>query len=64
MTLERWRADVFALCWRQHGGSGLAIDWSSAMELLVEDQRALLDAIGERRAAEAKAIKDGGSKTP
>ena len=52
---------MFDLCWRQHGGSGLAIDWESAMDLLVEDREALLEAISERRAAEAKAIKDAGS---
>jgi len=49
---------VFDLCWHQHGGSGLAIDWASAMELLVEDRDALLEQIAERRGIEAKAIKD------
>ena len=41
---------------RQHGGSGLSMDWASAMELLVEDRDALLARVSERREAEAKAI--------
>ena len=60
LSLDSWRARMFALCWHQHGGSGLSIDWASALELPVEDQRALLELVADRREAEAKAIRGEG----
>ena len=51
---------MFLLCWTQHGGSGLSIDYATALDLPIGDADWLVDRIGKRRAEEAKAIKSAG----
>ena len=56
MSLDAWREGLFHLCWRQHGGSGLGLSLSEALELPVGDRAWLLERIAEQRAEEARAI--------
>lgn len=59
MGHETWREVVFGLSWRQHHGSGLTCDVSTAMDLEVSDALWLLDRITEQRKRESDAIRKG-----
>jgi hypothetical protein len=54
--LDVWRECLFQLCWQQHGGSGLAIPFADALELLTTDRDWLLERIGQQRTLEAKEL--------
>jgi hypothetical protein len=54
--MDDWREGLFQLCWGQHGGSGLAITFYDALELLTTARDWLLERIGEQRAREAKEL--------
>ena len=56
LALEQWREGLFQLCWRQHGGSGLNVSLSEALELSTRDRDWLLERIGQQRAREAREI--------
>ncbi len=47
---------MFQLCWRQHGGSGLGVTYSEALELPLADRDWLLERIGTQRTREAREI--------
>jgi hypothetical protein len=48
---------MFMLTWRQHGGSGLGISWSDALELELNDRDWLVERILKQRRREANEIK-------
>jgi len=54
--LDVWREGVFQLCWHQHGGSGLALDVGTALEMHTSDRDWLLERIGEQRSREAREL--------
>ena len=56
MSINGWREGMFQLCWRQHGGSGLSISMTEALELSTADRDWYLERIGEQRSREARAI--------
>jgi hypothetical protein len=47
---------MFQLCWHQHGGSGLAITFTDALDLAVHDRDWLIERIGNQRSREAKEL--------
>jgi hypothetical protein len=47
---------MFALCWRQHGGSGLGVTYGEALELPLADRDWLIERIGNQRSREAREI--------
>lgn len=47
---------MFQLCWHQHGGSGLALSFADALDLVVQDRDWLLERIGAQRSKEADAL--------
>ncbi len=53
---------MFQLCWRQHGGSGLGITVSEALDLPVGDRDWLLDRIGTQRSREARELEKAARK--
>jgi len=56
MSLDVWREGLFQLCWQQHGGSGLAVDVATALEMSTSDRDWLLERIGEQRSREAREL--------
>ena len=62
MTIDAWREGMFQLCWRQHGGSGLTISMTEALELSTADRDWYLKRIGEQRSREARAIEHAGRR--
>lgn len=56
VDLELWREGMFQLCWHQHGGSGLALSFADALDLVVQDRDWLLERIGTQRSKEADAL--------
>lgn len=54
--MNTWREGLFQLCWRQHGGSGLGIPMTEALNLSPFDRDWFLDRIGEQRSVEARQI--------
>ena len=62
VSFDDWLRITFALCWQQHGGSGLLITWGEALELELSERNALLDLVGERRRLESEAIKKAHEK--
>ncbi len=60
--MDVWREGLFQLCWQQHGGSGLAIPFADALELLTTDRDWLLERIGHQRAREAKELEKAARK--
>ena len=53
---------MFQICWQQHGGSGLGITVSEALDLPVQDRDWLLERIGSQRAREAREIEQAARK--
>ena len=51
-----WREGLFQLCWRQHGGSGLGISMSEALNMTPMDRDWFLERISDQRAQEARQI--------
>lgn len=47
---------MFALCWNQHGGSGLSITWHEAGELEFQEAMILARKIRKQRKAEQAAL--------
>ncbi len=56
MTLEMWREELFQLCWRQHGGSGLGLSLTEALGLEVGERDWLLERIATQRTSEAREL--------
>ena len=56
MSLDAWRDALFHLCWHQHGGSGLQLSFSDALELPVSERDWFLERIGEQRTREAREL--------
>ena len=56
MNMETWREGIFQMCWRQHGGSGLAVTVDDALDLPTTDRDWLIERIGSQRAREAKEL--------
>jgi hypothetical protein len=54
--MDAWRESLFQLCWRQHGGSGLGVEMSEALEMTLSDRDWYLERIGEQRSREAKQL--------
>ncbi|WP_211483735.1 hypothetical protein [Corallococcus exiguus] len=54
--MDAWREALFQLCWRQHGGSGLAVTLHDALELPTTDRDWLIERVGRQRAREAKEL--------
>jgi hypothetical protein len=54
--MDAWRESLFQLCWRQHGGSGLGVEMSEALEMTPADRDWYLERIGEQRSREAKQL--------
>jgi hypothetical protein len=50
--MESWRENLFQLCWHQHGGSGVNVDLSEAMEMTPADRDWFLERIGDQRSSE------------
>jgi len=44
------------LCWKDHGGSGLNIDWKSVFNLTQDEADLMLEMISDRRKREAQNI--------
>lgn len=51
---------MFALCWTQHGGSGLGWSRTEARELDLAELDWWLERVADQRAAEARAIEQAG----
>jgi hypothetical protein len=47
---------MFQLCWHQHGGSGLSLTLSDALDLAVQDRNWLIERIGSQRSREANEL--------
>ncbi|MCC6642359.1 MAG: hypothetical protein IT386_14460 [Deltaproteobacteria bacterium] len=62
MDLDSWREGLFALCWRQHGGSGLGVTLGDALELPVGDRDWLVERIGGQRSREARELERANRK--
>ena len=62
MSIDAWREGLFQLCWRQHGGSGLSISMTEALELSAADRDWYLERIGEQRGREARAIEQAAKR--
>lgn len=60
--MDVWREGLFQLCWQQHGGSGLAITFTDALELPTTDRDWLLERIGQQRTLEAKELQKAARK--
>jgi hypothetical protein len=56
VTLDAWREALFALAWRQHGGSGMAASLGDVLDLPLADRDWLLERIGEQRTREAREL--------
>ncbi|MHB1843376.1 MAG: hypothetical protein ACYCWW_00895 [Deltaproteobacteria bacterium] len=53
---------LFQLLYTQHGGSGLSLTMTEAMELDLDRMRWLLERLGEERQREARAIEQAARK--
>ena len=53
---------MFRLCWHEHGGSGLALPWSDALELDLGDRNWLYERINRQRKDEARALEKAAKK--
>lgn len=62
VDLDAWREAIFALCWSQHGGSGLGLSLSDALELPVSDRDWLVERVDTQRTREAWAIEHANRK--
>ena len=47
---------IFHLSWHQHGGSGLAITFSDALDLSLQDRDWFVEHIGAERVREAREL--------
>ena len=56
IELDDWREGLFQMSWHQHGGSGLNISMSEALEMFVTDRDWFLKHIANQRADEARQI--------
>jgi hypothetical protein len=48
---------MFMLTWCQHGGSGLGLTWSDALDLDLNDRNWLIERVLKQRRREAQEIK-------
>ncbi len=48
------------MCWHQHGGSGLGLTMSEALEMSTRDRDWFLERIGDQRSQEARALEKAG----
>ena len=44
------------MCWHQHGGSGLGLNMSEALEMSTSDRDWFLERIGDQRSREAREL--------
>ena len=49
---------LFLLMWQQHGGSGLAVGYSDAMDMRYDDAVWFAEKINSQREREARAVRD------
>ena len=56
MSMDAWREGLFQLCWHQHGGSGLGVSMTEALEMTPVDRDWFLERIGDQRSREARQI--------
>lgn len=62
IDLDGWRESLFALCWRQHGGSGLGVTLAEGLDLPVGDRDWLVERVGEQRSREARELERANRK--
>jgi len=53
---------MFRLCWQEHGGSGLTMSWSDALELSLTDRDWLIERVDKQRRDEARALERAAKK--
>lgn len=53
---------MFRLCWQEHGGSGLTLPWSDALELDLGDRNWLYERVNKQRKDEARALEKAAKK--
>ena len=53
---EVWEA-MFALCWTQHGGSGLGWTRSEVLDMTIAEFRWFIERVSSQRAKEANALR-------
>jgi len=53
---------MFRLCWHEHGGSGLVMPWSDALELELSDRNWLYERVNKQRREEARALEKAAKK--
>jgi len=56
VSMDAWREGLFQLCWHQHGGSGLGVSMTEALEMTPVDRDWFLERIGDQRSREARQI--------
>ena len=54
--MDAWREGLFQLCWHQHGGSGLGVSMTEALDMTLVDRDWFLERIGDQRSREARQI--------
>ena len=54
--MDAWREGLFQLCWHQHGGSGLGVSLTEALDMTPVERDWFLERIGDQRSREARQI--------
>jgi len=56
VELDDWREGLFQLSWQQHGGSGLGMTRSEALDLQLDERQWLRERIEQQRERESKQL--------
>ena len=60
---EDWRELIFALVYQHHGGSGMAISWSDALDMSFDEIEWYADRASAQRQKEAAAMRASSRKS-
>jgi hypothetical protein len=56
VDFDEWNEGLFQLCWQQHGGSGLSITRSEALDLTLDERLWLIERIERQREYESREL--------